>query len=232
MSLADPTPEVLMAYALGTLPAAETAAVQRWLLVQTDERVLEAYRALQAEADRRRSRLAHWAAHPWRARLERAVWRAQAHVTERLAILLEGDKAPRRPVFAPLGPSTGNEAGRRAVPVHVPSGSIVYLGVKPDSSGHLTAFGVDVHGGLHALCNDQIVAAGERVELTGFELEGVGDVLEVYLVLSSSAWIPVPAPTDDATWLAEVLDRIAARGDVSFARYVFMTSPSPDGKQL
>jgi hypothetical protein len=225
MSVDAPTPDLLLAHALGALPEEDSAAVRRWLLVQTDERGLEAYRTAAEEADRRGALLAYWAERPGRARLERALWRARACFTEHVGLVL-GDEAPRPLAFAPLGSTPTATADRT---IRVPLGQVVHLLVKSEAPGHLTAFGVDDRGALHVLCDGQIVPASSRIELPGFELEGERDLLEIYLVHSPSAEIPRPAPTDDVTWLAGLLNQIAEHGGASWVRYVFLPE---GGKQV
>jgi anti-sigma factor RsiW len=223
MTIPDPTPELLLAHALGELSLEESAAVRRWLVVQTDERVLEAYRALESEAARRRIRLAHWAERPLRARIERALWRARARAAAHLAVLVEVGDVGRSPALSPLGARV-RSSSHQAV-VGLPAGASIDVSLQASAPGHVAAFALVSGARLEVLREDKgVVAGGERVELRGFVLEGTDDVLEIYVVSSASTPIPMPAPTDGPAWLAELLERIAERGEMTFLHRVFVPS--------
>lgn len=220
MSVADPTPELLLAYALDALSAEQSDAVRRWLLVQTDERVLEAYRAAQAEAEQRRTRLAYWAARSVRARVDRAMWRARARVADALALSIEAADAPRGPALAPLRSAAAH--GAPSLVVEVSLGFVVDLVLRPSVPGVLAAFALDGADQLHVLREAKLVAAGTRIELAGFVLEDANERFDVYVVFSPSSPITMPAPDDGPTWLADLLEQLAARSDVTFLHRVFV----------
>ncbi len=216
MSALVPDVDLLRAYFHGELSPEEEAEVRRWLVLHADPEILAVCDELAAEREQRRELLAA-AAHPLRAKLERAFWRARSRLGTRLASLVDADRE-RQLALAPLSSPPVEES---IIPVRLEHE--IFPRLKLLEAGYVCVYAVESWRELSVMWRGEgVTPAGEAIELRGFALQQPEEVLDLYLVLDTAAPPPSPAEGDGPEWLAKLLQQLAVSPTAWVLRRTFV----------